>query len=54
MRIAAIIGRKTHGDKCRTHIAEGQRAMLRVVGWRIDFESCECPLEALGGQGESL
>jgi hypothetical protein len=41
-------GRKAHGDKCRTHVAEEQRAMLCVVGRRIALESGDCPLRKLG------
>ena len=43
----ARCGRKAHGDKCRTHVAEEQRAMLGVIGWRIAFESGDRPLQKL-------
>jgi hypothetical protein len=38
-------GRKAHGDKCRAHVAEQQRAMLRIIGRRKAFESSDRPLQ---------
>src|SRR5580704_2731783 len=38
-------GRKEHHEKCRTHVAEEQRAMLCVIGWRVVFERGDCPLQ---------